>query len=267
MHGTYSYVTHQVPRTLCGAGGYTCGEGFVCSCAPSVMSDGTIERQPYAYSNPISGNPGCLIQGTARPWVEGLQSDDPMCPEAGYTCFNTFPLAMFTSFKAATLESWSVVMWYAMDIGSPTVGWIFFVLLISIVTFNIFNLYVASMSNAYLSIQSNNKDQDKIDQIEKKMRANKKQARGERKRRRAMGLLDEAGAGSEDSGSSSDDSDDGHGRRGKKRSWGEILFNPDTYWLEHEPHVRPLNSIALALRRIMAYPQVVHQCGTLVPKP
>jgi hypothetical protein len=64
----------QVPRTLCGAGGNQCSEGFMCSCAPAVMEDGTIERRPYAYSNPLNGDPGCLFQGTKRPWEEGLQS-------------------------------------------------------------------------------------------------------------------------------------------------------------------------------------------------
>jgi hypothetical protein len=33
------------------------------------------------------------------------------------------------------------------------VGWIFFILLVSVVSFNIMNLYVASMSSAYLEVQ------------------------------------------------------------------------------------------------------------------
>jgi len=52
-------------------------------------------------------------------WFEGIMTHvNKSCHIYMYTshasrCFNTFPLAMFTNFKAITLESWSQVMWYA----------------------------------------------------------------------------------------------------------------------------------------------------------
>jgi len=259
----------QVPRTLCGAGGHMCGPGFICSCAPAVNQDGSIERQPYAYTNPVSGNPGCLVQGTARPWVEGLQSDEPVCPEAGYTCFNTFFLAMFTNFKAITLESWSQIMWYAQDIGSPFIGWFFFVLMISVVSFNIMNLYVASMSSAYTTVQQKNKDQDRMDKIELQLKEQKKRERAEKKQRKLAGeqIAQEKEDDEEISSSESEeeeeeeDDDDERDAFGviipKKKSYSDIIFDPNTYWMEHQNHIKPLNSLALAIRRVTSYPQEV----------
>ena len=270
----------QVPRTLCGAEGYMCSEGFVCSCAPSVNPDGTIEQRPYAYSNPVTGDRGCLIQGTARPWVEGLQSDEPVCPEAGYTCFNTFFLAMFTCFKAVTLESWAQIMWYAQDIGNPTIGWAFFVVLIAGVSFNIMNLFVASMSNAYVTIQQHNKEKDRIETIERGIKEAKQRMRKAKKQKKEQMVLEggvhgsDSESGASSSSDSSDDSSDDEAdvprdRRGnvvkRKRSWAEIMLDPDTYWMEHEDHKKPLNPISSFLRKVTTFPGQVDECGTAVP--
>ena len=256
-----------------------------------VMPDGSIERPPYAYTNPLAGDAGCLIQGTARPWSEGLRSDEPVCPDFGYMCFNTFLQAIFTNFKCVTMEGWAQAMWYAQDIGHPTVGWVYFVVMLTFVSFNIMNLYVASMSNAYVTVKQNTEDALRIARIEAELKERAKKDRAERRarrERRAAGLehmadgdeVEGAGAaaaaeeeGGEESSEEEEEEEGGAEMGGydedgnrlpPRRSLSEVLFDPNTYWMKHEDHTQPINGLARALRTLTCYPQQVDECGTLV---
>ena len=258
-----------VPRTLCSEGGYACADGFVCSCAPSVYEDGTIEQKPFSYTDPFIGDPGCLIQGTPRPWSEGFRTDAPSCPDFGLTCFNNFGIAIFTCFKAITLESWSSIMWYTQDIYNSTVCWIFWTLLISFVSFNVMNLYVASMSNAYATVKENNRVAEKMEKIEEHMKevfkARKKAERHKKKNRNKKG--DDSSSSEEGGDEDEDEEEDAVEKDAKngKQTWAEQLVDPQTYWMEFQAPEHPLNGASMFLRRVTSYPGRIDECGVEVP--
>ena len=147
---------------------------------------------------------------------------------------------------------------YAQDIGHPTVGWVYFVVMLTFVSFNIMNLYVASMSNAYVTVKQNTEDALRIARIEEELkeRAKKdKAARRARRERREAGLehMDEEveGAGAvaaaeeeeeEESGESSSDGEGGGAEMGgydeeghrlpPQRSLSEVLDRWIDGWMD-----------------------------------
>ena len=124
------------------------------------------------------------------------------------------------------------------------------------------------MSSAYLQVQTRNKDLEKIAQIERKMEQHKMEAIGiypppqlnyyhrtklpltkrdatEAKRRQQGDEADdESFADGSHSESEGDDEGDGDGQQGgkkKKGSWGDVIFDPNTYWMTFVPHDRSLS--------------------------
>jgi hypothetical protein len=161
---------------------------------------------------------------------------------------------------------------YAQDIGNPTIGWIYFVVLISFVSFNIMNLYVASMSNAYVTVQQNNVDADRIQQIEQQIKDKKRREREERKKRHQERLLGQRFDEEDDDVASESDEEEGEdgveydkdgNRVEARRSFSDILFDVNTYWMVHKDHEKPLNALSLTLRNFTSYPQA----PTPHPKP
>lgn len=255
----------QLPGpVLCGTtpGSYKCPEGFRCSCAPAVLGDGSIEQRPYAYTDPVEGDTGCLRQGTARPWATGLLTDDPVCPDFGFTCFNNFGVALFTSFKTITLEGWAATMFWAQDVLNPVAGWVLFVSMIALVSFNILNLYVASMMNAYREVRKRRRDLATANEIEKQRLLNEE----EEARKRHKEALERGDLVAE----TDEEQEDIHHKLEeleKKEAQGffDRLLDPDNWKVVHKDATEPLNPLALSIRQILVYPQVCDECGTIVP--
>ena len=140
------------PEVICG-NSYKCAEGFRCSCSAPINDEGSVVPPPYDFQDPVTGDPGCQHQLASRPWLDGVLTMTPQCPDYGWTCFNNFGVALYTCFKTITLDSWSQNMWWAQDSLDETVGWVFFLSLIVIVSWNIVNLYVAVISGAYRRVR------------------------------------------------------------------------------------------------------------------
>ena len=135
---------------LCGADD-TCPTGFRCSCKARLLPpDNTLEKAPYAYADPVTGDPGCVFQEASRSWSEsGEFNPEPQCPRYGWECFDSFGVALYTIFTKVTLDSWTSSMWWAQDAAGEVVGLIFFLSLVGVVAFNVVNLNVAVISTAY----------------------------------------------------------------------------------------------------------------------
>ncbi|EKX41991.1 hypothetical protein GUITHDRAFT_164211 [Guillardia theta CCMP2712] len=234
----------QMPSpVLCS--GSNCSAGFHCSCTPLVLSDGSIARKPYEYTDPLTGDVGCLRQGTSQPWTNGIETVDPVCPDLGFSCWNNVGLGMYTAFKAVTLENWSQLMWWAQDAGNPTVGWIFFLFLVILVSLNILNLYVACMSNSYRIVKIRKEEELQLQQEEEK-----------------LGIHEGIG------GTELQELDDPLLAGEKKVTWKDRfqqlleLITAD-YQIAQNQEV--LNPLSHALRRMFLYPNSVDECGNRIP--
>ena len=93
----------------------------------------------------------------------------------------------------------------------------------------------------YVCVYTSNKGLDNIAEIERKMEQKKREAQ----RAKQGDEGDEADDESEsDSFFESERDDEGDGpQRGKKkkRSWGDVILDPNTYWLTFVPHERSLS--------------------------
>jgi len=135
---------------LCGSD-ETCPMGFRCSCKAQLLRpDNRLEKAPYAFADPVAGDPGCVYQEAARAWVEdGEFNPEPQCPHYGYECYDNFILALYTIFTKVTLDSWTSSMWFAQDAAGEVVGLVFFLSLVGVVAFNVVNLNVAVISSSH----------------------------------------------------------------------------------------------------------------------
>jgi hypothetical protein len=144
----------------------TCPTGFKCSCKARVLPDATLEKPPYAFADPVWGDPGCISHEEAR--TNSLSGDSetdsgelsakPRCPNNGYECFDNFALALYTIFTKITLDGWSTSMWWAQDTNGDAVGMLFYLSLVGMVSFNIINLNIAVISSAYTSVREERRE-------------------------------------------------------------------------------------------------------------
>ena len=151
-HGLLLKGNFDDVEPLCSSGD-TCPAGFACSCKARLLPpDDTLERPPYAYADPVTGDPGCLMQDAGP---------DPQCPHYGYECFDNFGLALYTIFTKITMDTWTLSMWWAQDTAGSVVGVVFYMSLLLIVAFNIVNLNVAVMSTAYQDVREQRREINK----------------------------------------------------------------------------------------------------------
>ena len=253
-YGTKGFLVQPYP-VVCSSDSYTCETGRSrCSCMPNVFADGSIEQPPYSFTDTVQGDIGCLRQESARPWAAGSITERPTCPNFGFSCFDNFALAIFTSFSSITLDSWSQTMFWAQDSMSPA-ALIFFVALVVLVSFNVINLFVASMSNAYREVRGRRVEEEKMAMLEKKRKERMVRRAvmiGEILEAQSLPLLDLIRGGK-------DEEEDA------KRVWYDRLLDPklwrvDPFWGEEA-----LNSLAHLCRVISTYPRWVDDRGNLVP--
>lgn len=214
----------------------TCPDGFKCSCKAQSMAeqDNRLEKSPYAYQDPVTGDTGCLYQPSGRPWAEPYNSE-PHCPHYGFECFDNFPLALYTIFTKITLDGWTTSMWYAQDARGNIEGLCFYFTLIFIVTFSIVNINIAIISSGYRRVRDERRE------------INKRAAlRSEEKK-----MLKET-----QKNKNSTDAD-------LKESLSEVI---NKMWLYGTARpTRPLNRFSLRMRQITMYPVMVDECGNVVP--
>ena len=215
-----------------------CDEGFRCSCRPSVDPDGTVEPKPWAFLDPETGDPGCLEMGTRRPWSDE-PPQIPSCPDQGMTCFNNFAVAFLTCFRTITMDNWTVTMWWAQDAVNPVIGWLYFVSLVVFVSFNVVNLYVASISTSYRQVRDQRKEINRL-----------KEAR----RRRNAALIRGHAAVAD---TFIDEDADAAASPGEKDFYTNVLDSL-------RPARKRLGPVSRACRRIVTYPQAIDECGLRV---
>ena len=222
-------------EVLCGSA-WRCGEGFRCSCRPEVLNDGTVQKKPWPFLDPETGDPGCLELGARRPWVDSA-APVPSCPDYGMTCFNNFAVAFLTCFKTITMDNWTVTMWWAQDAVHPIVGWLYFVSLVVLVSFNIVNLYVASISASYRQVRGQRLE---INRIKKARRLRQAQSGHEARLVSGETNLEE-----------------------EVENEAEPTFYVKFLGSMQPPRKR-LNWVSHAFRQLVTYPQVIDECGSLV---
>lgn len=248
---------HPYPA-VCSADSYQCEPGRSrCSCKPAVFDDGSIEQPPYSFTDTVKGDIGCLRQETSRPWAEGGITERPTCPNFGFACFDNFALSVLTCFSSITLDSWSQTMFWAQDSLSPP-ALIFFLLLVVLVSFNVINLFVASMSNAYREVRGRRTQSEKLVMLEKQ--------RKERLVRRAVltgEILESQAAPLLDRIRSGGDKDE---EVEAKRVWYDRFLDADRWKLDDFFGVEPLNGLAHACRVLSTYPKRIDDRGNLVPQ-
>jgi hypothetical protein len=221
-------------EVLCGAG-WGCDEGFRCSCKPEVFSNGTVAQMPWSFMDPKTGDPGCLELGAPRPWADDV-APLPSCPDYGMTCFNNVAVALLTCFKTITMDNWTVTMWWAQDAYNPIVGWLYFVSLVVLVSFNIVNLYVASISASYRQVREKRKEINR------------------QKKARRLGRLRRLGDFDQDGNEYDDDM--------------AMQLEETPLYLRMLDRIKParkkLSPFSFACRRLVMYPQVIDECGYAV---
>ena len=238
-YGTRGFLQKERGLAVVCGSSWGCDEGFRCSCRPNVLPDGTVERKPWAFLDPKTGDPGCLEMGTRRPWADD-NPPIPSCPDYGMTCFNNFAVAFLTCFKTITMDNWTVTMWWAQDAVNPVVGWLYFVSLVVFVSFNIVNLYVASISTSYRQVREQRQEINRL-----------KKARRLRNAERIAGQA-EVPADEPD-----DEDTDAAAANEEPPFYAKILDSL-------RPARKALNPVSNACRRIVTYPQVIDECGQLV---
>ena len=213
---------------LCGDG-YDCGEGFRCSCRPATHENGTVESAPYSFQHPITGDPGCKNGG----WADHGDSWTPLCPNSGFECFDNFALAILSCFTSITLDSWSFRMWWAQDTNGVTIGSIYFISLVVIVSFYLLNLNVAVISFAYKEVRERRREINKL-----------------REKLKRAGRIVEQPA-----------------KQSLSSTIVEMAKQASTRLFRTTPYadLPPLNRVAMFSRRISQYPSRVDECGCLVP--
>eukprot|EP00960_Hanusia_phi_P041817 755162-Hanusia_phi.AAC.2 len=162
-YGTHGFLLlgrYDYSAPVCGSSSY-CPSGFRCSCKADVLPDGSLQPPPYAYQDPQTGDPGCLLQPSPRPWADGGRTPDPVCPNYGFACFDNFALAIFTIFTSITMDSWSNTMWWGEDATEDFVSILYFSSLVGIVAFNIVNLNTAVISSAYRRVREEAREANK----------------------------------------------------------------------------------------------------------
>lgn len=226
-------------EVLCGHA-WSCEKGFRCSCRPEVFWNGTVQSKPWQFLDPVTGDPGCSQQGTGRPWTDDI-APVPSCPDYGTTCFNNFAVALLTCFQTITLNEWTVTMWWAQDTFHPVLGWIYFVSLVVLVSFNIVNLYVASISASYRQVRDQRKEINRI-----------------KKARRIRFAQLETRSNEEETRSHEEDDDDQDSKEsGETQLCVRVLERIN-------PGRKKLNPLSYACRRLVTYPQVIDECGQAV---
>jgi predicted Holliday junction resolvase-like endonuclease len=248
---TSGFLQQPAP-VLCGKDGFNCDPGFVCSCVPEVLADGSIEKRPYKFTDPVRGDTGCLWQGTQRPWTQGLQQDEPICPDFGFTCWDSFPLAMFTHFKVITLEGWSQTMWWSQASMNPWVAIVILVVLVILVTFNVVNLYVASISNAYRDVRKRHRDFDnkrKLERVQRKAEIQNEKDRLKKQREDLIAIGEDVEEEEEEE---------------KKDTLLDKIIAIHERLKVHRDATDPISPLSLTVRKFMVYPLIVDECGTLV---
>ena len=156
----------------------TCPEGFRCSCKARLIPPmNSLEKPPYAYQDPVSGDPGCLFQEAARSWADsGEFNEKPQCPHYGYECFDNFLLALYTIFTKITLDTWTTSMWWAQDAAGDVAGLSFYLSLVGIIAFNVVNLNVAVISSAYQSVRDERREINHAKALHRKASSTQKAA-------------------------------------------------------------------------------------------
>ena len=222
---------------LCGS--WQCPQGFVCSCKARMLPpDNELEKPPYAYADPETGDPGCVFQEGVRSWVEdGEFNPEPQCPHYGFECFDNFGIALYTIFTKITLDTWTGTMWWAQDVAGDSVGLVFFMTLIGIIAFNVINLNVAIISTAYQEVRNERREID---------RTKAERARQMEEKRTSGTLL------------------------GPPEQPASPLFAKiaavlqDWYEYGTQRRTAPLNRTSMLARRFTTYPLTVDECGSLV---
>jgi hypothetical protein len=194
--------------------------------------------EPWDFLDPKTGDAGCLDLGPAL----------PTCPDGGMTCFDDFPRAFLTCFKMITTEGWSTVMWFTQDSAGTVVGAIYSVSLVVLVSFNLVNIFLASISSSYRIVKEARLE---VKEVKKARRRHYAQHSETDLRQKNQSSEEEVNEKNDKAATDTD----------------ETPFYMRLIDSLRPAARRPLNRVSHVCRRVVTYPQVIDECGqTLQPE-
>ncbi|KAL3665815.1 hypothetical protein V7S43_009242 [Phytophthora oleae] len=145
-------------------------DGFLCA-APGQPGNHNCNNGMYcgsdydAFGNPRFRHRKAMDYALYRPSLDW-----------GLTTFDNIGRAFFTIFQSITQEGWTIIMYMVMDSSQPTIGAIFFVVLIIFASFFVMNLTLAVISEEFNLDQKPGKTAAEKREEERKAKLEKEKA-------------------------------------------------------------------------------------------